>query len=361
VRGPLNPNQSLPPRPTSGALPASPEQVAWAGVLGHPKADGEPPAEVFADVDLATLLRHAKMRSLLERSVADHANSAAILRAHRRPAEAARAEQFAWRVRLLLDEPAATERMFALCRTVCESSHLRGLLECALEGAISLTGGDFGNVQLCDLARGTLRIATQSGFNSEFLEYFAAVDDDSSACGRAARQGSQTVIVDVKEDPAFAPHREIAAGSGFRAVQSTPLIDPLGRLRGVISTHFRLPHRPSSRELHIIEWYGENVGAALADLQLTPTRLYDTTEALHRQTADRHAVTASLFSQHAQALVADGREARAAENRECAARAEHRALRARARADAVADRARNGREAGDTSNSVSNMSAISQA
>jgi GAF domain-containing protein len=51
--------------------------------------------------------------------------------------------------------------------------------------------------------------------------------------------GVQTVIVDVQRDPMFAPHREIAAGSRFRAVQSTPLVDHNGRLLGVISTHYR--------------------------------------------------------------------------------------------------------------------------
>jgi hypothetical protein len=67
---------------------------------------------------------------------------------------------------------------------------------------------------------GSLRIVAASGFGTEFLGYFAVVDDDSSACGRTATERAQTVIADVNTDPAFAPHREIAAASGFRAVQS---------------------------------------------------------------------------------------------------------------------------------------------
>ena len=63
-----------------------------------------------------------------------------------------------------------------------------------------------------------MTIATGSGFGSEFLEYFAVVDDDGSAWGRAEQRRSQTVITEVNEDPGFALRREIAAASGFRAV-----------------------------------------------------------------------------------------------------------------------------------------------
>jgi GAF domain-containing protein len=66
---------------------------------------------------------------------------------------------------------------------------------------------------------------------------FDVVSDDSSACGRAARDLAQVVIADVREDPRFAAHREIAANSGFQAVQSTPLVDQDSRLLGMLSTH----------------------------------------------------------------------------------------------------------------------------
>src|SRR5262249_20228547 len=37
--------------------------------------------------------------------------------------------------------------------------------------------------------------------------------------------------------------------SGIRAVQSTPLMSRSGRMIGMISTHWRRPHRPTEREL----------------------------------------------------------------------------------------------------------------
>jgi GAF domain-containing protein len=154
--------------------------------------------------------------------------------------------------------------MLALCQELEASADMRVLVDRALEGAMALLGTDLGNVQLRDPTSGALTIATSSGFGSEFLEYFAVVDDDSSACGRAAQQRFQTLIVDVDEDPGFAPHREIAASSRFRAVQSTPIVDPAGHLHGVVSTHFRDRHRLSQSEMQLTAWYSERIGAAIA-------------------------------------------------------------------------------------------------
>lgn len=40
---------------------------------------------------------------------------------------------------------------------------------------------DFGNVQLLDPVSGSLRLVTQFGFGSRFIDYFSVVKDDSGA------------------------------------------------------------------------------------------------------------------------------------------------------------------------------------
>jgi GAF domain len=64
-------------------------------------------------------------------------------------------------------------------------------------------------------------------------------------------------------DAGFTPHREIAAAAGFRAVQSTPLVDYAGHLIGMVSMHFQRPQRPSDRDLRIMELYADFAGEAL--------------------------------------------------------------------------------------------------
>ncbi len=187
---------------------------------------------------------------------------------------ARRAEHFASCVRFSLDEPEAMRRMHHVTRRLRDVPSVSGLLPGVLEGALALTGADFGNVQIFNPATGVLEIAAHTGFSAEFLEYFAAVDDEHSACGRAARTGAQTVIIDVGTDPGFTPHRAIAAATGFRSVQSTPLLDYSGRLIGMVSTHFRRPCRPSDRDLQVLEYYGDFAGEALAG-HLGTSRLDD--------------------------------------------------------------------------------------
>ena len=233
-------------------------------------------------------------RQLLERMAIRQRQSARLLRAHRKYGEAAHAETAAARIELTLAEPEAVQRMRELTERFAEAPHSQALLERALEGAITLTGADLGNIQLAD-GHGALRIVAQTGFSDQFLEHFAAVDDESAACGRAAINRCQTVIPDVTVDPGFAPHRSVAAAAGFRAVQSTPLIDPRGRLRGVISTHFRYPRQPADRELQLIAWYGERLAAALPVPVTKPTKVYEMAAALHEQAAELQQRSASLM------------------------------------------------------------------
>lgn len=182
---------------------------------------------------------------------------------------ARRAAHFVSGVRFSIDDPEALRRLHKVTGGLGEASSLGSLLPGILDGALSLAGADFGNIQVLDPVSGSLRIVTQSGFGPEFLGYFAVVDDAHSACGRAAKASAQTVITDVNADPGFAPHRDIAAASGFRAVQSTPLAD-YGRLIGMVSTHHRNPHRPSGTDLQIMQLYGDFAGEVLARQLGTP-------------------------------------------------------------------------------------------
>ena len=176
-----------------------------------------------------------------------------------------RAEHFAASVRFGLAEPDAMARLHGLTKDLRTIPQLSSLLPRVLDGLMSLTGADHGNIQLLDPATGMLRLVTQAGFGPEFLDYFAVVGgEDGSVCGRAARQCAQTVITDVRADPDFAPHREIAAASGFRGVQSTPLVDYAGHLVGMVSTHYQRPHRPSDRDLRLIELYADFAGEAVS-------------------------------------------------------------------------------------------------
>jgi hypothetical protein len=133
--------------------------------------------------------------------------------------------------------------------------------------ALNVRHTDLGNIQLFNPETGMLSIATQRGFDLNFLEYFGAVgQQDESACGRALRSREPVVIADVTTDPRFAVHREIAALAGFRAVQSTPLIARNGALLGMMSTHFRSAEGPSPAELRTFATHARRTASMIEQL-----------------------------------------------------------------------------------------------
>jgi len=157
--------------------------------------------------------------------------------------------------RRLAAEVQALSRLNEASSRLWHVSDLKTGLEEILSAAIALLGGDKGNVQLLG-DDGVLRIVAQQGFEREFLDAFREVTiDDSGACGRALRLARRVIIEDVDSDEPYAPLRDVARAAGYRAVQSTPMISRDGRSLGVISTHFRAPHRPSEECLRLLDLY----------------------------------------------------------------------------------------------------------
>jgi PAS domain S-box-containing protein len=131
---------------------------------------------------------------------------------------------------------------------------------------------DFGNIQLFNPQTQALEIVAQRGFRQEFLDYFNRVAEGTAFCGTALQRRERVIVEDVQTDPLFAPHLAIVTAAGYRAVQSTPLFSRSGKPLGILSTHFRQPHRPSERELRLTDLYArqaaEMIERELAEGQL---------------------------------------------------------------------------------------------
>jgi PAS domain S-box-containing protein len=167
---------------------------------------------------------------------------------------------------------AAMTRLQRLSTRLLDSAELQPLLEEVLHATIKLQNADFGNIQLYNPQSRTLQIVAQHGFQQEFLDYFRDARDDTATCCRALQRGSRVIVEDVQTDPAFEPHRRIAVSAGYRSVQSTPLFGRSGQPLGVISTHFRSPHRPSERELRLTDLYARQA-AEMVELKQAEARL----------------------------------------------------------------------------------------
>ncbi len=165
----------------------------------------------------------------------------------------------------LEDELSAMNQVQSLSLRLFSSLDLDVVLPQVLDATIGLLQADMGNIHLYDPQQQILTIVAHQGFDSVFLDYFREVRlDDGAACSRALQLGQRVIIEDVQTDADYADHRAIAAAAGYRAVQSTPLLGSQGQVLGVLSTHFRQPHRPSERQMRILDLYGRMVSANIA-------------------------------------------------------------------------------------------------
>jgi PAS domain S-box-containing protein len=170
--------------------------------------------------------------------------------------------------RRLAAELEATTRLHALSTRLLLADDLKTALDDVLENAILTSGADFGNIQLYNPQLKALEIVAQRGFRQDFLDYFRTVRvDEGSACAQAMQSGERVVIENVELDPAYEPHRQVAAAAGYRAVQSTPLKSRNGNILGMLSTHFRLPQRVPDRNQRLLDLYARHAADLIERLR----------------------------------------------------------------------------------------------
>ena len=172
----------------------------------------------------------------------------------------------------LAAELAGMTRLHEFSTHLLASSELKGLLEEVLDATITLQNANFGNIQLYNPESDALDIVVQRGFKRDFLEHFRNVRDVGATCGRAMKLGERVIVEDVETDVAFVAHRAIAASAGFQAVQSTPLFSRGREFLGVLSTHFRKPHRPSLRDLRFTDLYARYAAEIIERRRLEQAR-----------------------------------------------------------------------------------------
>jgi PAS domain S-box-containing protein len=144
-------------------------------------------------------------------------------------------------------------RLHEMNMRLATTLELKPILAETLRTAAALEGTEMGLLALCDSEQNELELGASLGFQGDFLDLVDRVPAGVGACGISFQERRRVVIEDVETDPLLAPYREAARRAGFRAVHSTPLITRRGEIVGVLSTHFRQPHRPSERETRLID------------------------------------------------------------------------------------------------------------
>lgn len=178
-------------------------------------------------------------------------------------------------------EAEAMKRLHDFSTRMLFTSGLELVLEEVLHATIALHRADFGLVQQVDPDSGELVIVAHRNLPEAFLTHFAHVHDGSAVCFRAMARRERVIVEDVLADPLFAPHQAVAAAAGVRSMQSTPLVSRKGEVLGVISTHFRRPHRFSGTMLRFTDLYARHA-AELAERHRAEAALLASEERFRR-------------------------------------------------------------------------------
>jgi PAS domain S-box-containing protein len=149
-----------------------------------------------------------------------------------------------------------TKRLQSASTQLIQVDDIEALYTSIVETAMHLTRADCGSVQSLDADRNHLHLLAWKGFHPGSAVYWQVVRADSPcSCGEALRQGSRIVIEDIEHSSLLVGSEDYDQfrRSGIRAMQSTPLMARSGTIVGMISTHWHEAHRPTDRELGLLD------------------------------------------------------------------------------------------------------------
>jgi PAS domain S-box-containing protein len=131
----------------------------------------------------------------------------------------------------------------------------QAILEEILDAAIAVSEADFGSLQVVGPDDGQLRIVASRGFSDAWLAFWSRQPPPAEAYRAAAATSERLIVDDLTQSSLYVGTEalQVQLEAGVRALQSTPLRGRAGATVGVLSTHFRRPHRPPERVLRLLD------------------------------------------------------------------------------------------------------------
>src|SRR5690349_10699632 len=168
---------------------------------------------------------------------------------------ARRQQQFDGAV-LSRSQPDEMLRLQETSTLLIQESKLDSLYQRILDAAVELMSSDMASMQELHPERNELRLLAWRGFHPQSARFWEWVQCDSgSTCAAALSAGGRIIVSNIETSGLIvgSPDADEYRRSGIRACQSTPLVSRSGRLLGMISTHWRIPHQPSERALRSLD------------------------------------------------------------------------------------------------------------
>jgi PAS domain S-box-containing protein len=159
----------------------------------------------------------------------------------------------------LADELNATRMLQSLSIEMAHEADVEALYAKLVDVARIIMRSDFASMQQYFPhlgARGELKLIGHYNFTEAAAKFWAWVRADSSCtCGVAIRRRERVIAGDVRTTDFMTgtPDQEQLLAAGILAAQTTPLLSRSGELVGMITTHWKVPHVPSERDLRLLD------------------------------------------------------------------------------------------------------------
>jgi len=156
-------------------------------------------------------------------------------------------------------ELAATRSLQQLSVEIAHEVDLESLYDKLVNAATVIMRSDFASMQEYHANRGShgeLRLLGHRGFTVAAAKAWEWVHANSACtCGIAYRTMKRVIVSDVEKVEYLRGTVDLLTyrETGIRAVQSTPLMSRSGQLVGMISTHWKASHRPTERDLRLLD------------------------------------------------------------------------------------------------------------
>ena len=156
-------------------------------------------------------------------------------------------------------ELADTRLLQSVSARLIREENIEALYDHILDAAMAILRSQYGSIQMYYPNRGPgggLRLLRYRGFSPAAARFWEWVQPDSaSTCGMAMSTHERVIVPDVETCGFMSGTDDLAAylETGIRAVQSTPLFSRNGKLLGMISTHWTMPHDPPERNLRLLD------------------------------------------------------------------------------------------------------------
>ncbi len=159
----------------------------------------------------------------------------------------------------LAAELAETKLLQSVSAQLVNGDTIETLYQKIVDAAVSIMRSDFASMQMLYPERGKggeLLLLAFHGFHAQAAEFWKWVNVDSQcSCGAALRAGERVIVRDVERCDFMAgtDHLKTYRDTGIRAMQTTPLLSRSRNIVGMISTHWRKPHKPTERDLRLLD------------------------------------------------------------------------------------------------------------